>query len=79
MNLNVECVECEFDYNYPVMYGVLLLIDRVYLHQEGFPRQKPAQKDSTTMATFLKKYEQFVLDNDQDQHTQELPTDEDYT
>lgn len=74
--LNLLSVYYVTDCNYPAMYGVLSLIDRMCLHQEGFPRQKPVQKDSTTMATFLKKYGKFVLDDDEDQHTQELPSDE---
>jgi hypothetical protein len=73
--LNLLSVYYVTDCNYPAMYGVLSLIDRMCPHQ-GFPRQKPVQKDSTTMATFLKKYGKFVLDDDQDQHTQELPSDE---
>lgn len=66
------------DCNYPAMYGVLSLIDGMCLHQEGFPRQKPVKKDSTTMVFFLKKYGIFY--DDQEQQTQEFTSvDEELT
>ncbi|KZS19033.1 Uncharacterized protein APZ42_014662 [Daphnia magna] len=77
--LNLLSVYYGTDCNYPAMYGVLSLIDRMCLNQEGFPRQKPVQKDSMTMASFLKKYDKFVFDDDQDQQAQELPSDEEST
>jgi hypothetical protein len=77
--LNLLSVYYVTDCNYPAMYGVLSLIDRMCLHQEGFPRQKPVQKDSTTMVTFLKKYGKFVFDEDQDPLTQEFPSDQEST
>lgn len=73
----VKCVAYYVtDCNYPAMYGVLSLIDRLCLHQEGFPRQKPVQKDSLSMVTFLKKYDKFVLNDDENQQAQELPLEE---
>ncbi|KAI9555004.1 hypothetical protein GHT06_020295 [Daphnia sinensis] len=77
--LNLLSVYYVTDCNYPAMYGVLSLIDRWCLHQEGFQRQKPVQKDSFSMSAFLKKYDKFVLNDDgDDQHqAQELPSEED--
>ncbi|KAI9555022.1 hypothetical protein GHT06_020316 [Daphnia sinensis] len=76
--LNLLSVYYVTDCNYPAMYGVLSLIDRWCLHHEGFQRQKPVCP-KTSMSAFLKKYDKFVLnDDDDDQHqAQELPSEED--
>ena len=60
--LNLISVYYVTDCHYPAMYGILSLVDRKCLHQ-NCPRKKSSQKDSTTLATFLKKYEKFVVED----------------